>query len=497
MTIGREYLRISDERHGKSRSPEEQHADNEEAAREQGWTLGEPYREANGTSASRYSSAPRAAFDRLSADIAGGRFGAQVLMLWESSRGSRRVGEWVELIEACEDAGVRIHVTTHDRTYNPANARDRKSLLEDAVDSEFESGKSSRRIRRSAASQAAAGKPHGRIPYGYAREYSYERDADGKMRKQITQTVCEPEAAVVRELYERLREGHSLHAIERDYAARGLRTRTGKPLTARLLGDWALRPAYAGLRIHEPANRTGRYRGSLDGAVEATWPTLVSRDTYFAVRALLLNPARRTSRPGRAKHLLSLIAACGVCGGPLTVFYRRHEDHRRLYECRDGSHVRIGADDLDAYAEAVMLAYLARPDVIAELRVGKETGPELARVRGELAAARAELTALRDATGAGKLSVASLVAAEPGLLAAVQRAEHRERELATPPALAGMITPGRDVARRWKAAPMTARREVTRLLCSPQILGTLRVDRSPVPGHTGPVADRVTFTRDV
>jgi hypothetical protein len=50
------------------------------------------------------------------------------------------------------------------------------------------------------------------------------------------------------------------------------------------------------------------------------------------------------------------------------------------------------------------------------------------------------------------------------LLASISGLEVRERELSTPPALS-VIPPGQDVARRWKAAPMSAKRQVARLLC--------------------------------
>lgn len=89
----------------------------------------------------------------------------------KSSRGSRSVGEWVSLLELCERRSVRIHVVTHNRTYDPANGRDRRSLLEDAVDGEYESSKISTRSRRAAAANAAAGRPFGRIPYGYRRVF--------------------------------------------------------------------------------------------------------------------------------------------------------------------------------------------------------------------------------------------------------------------------------------------------------------------------------------
>ncbi|MGH3528719.1 MAG: recombinase family protein, partial [Pseudonocardiaceae bacterium] len=129
----RDYLRVSLDRSGRARSLEEQHADHAQVATEHGWTLGESYRDES-VSASRYSRKTRDDFARLVADLENGQFGAQVLMIWESSRGSRRVGEWVKLLELCEQRSVSIHVVTHHRTYDPANGRDRRSLLEDAVD---------------------------------------------------------------------------------------------------------------------------------------------------------------------------------------------------------------------------------------------------------------------------------------------------------------------------------------------------------------------------
>jgi hypothetical protein len=340
----------------------------------------------------------------------------------ESSRGSRKVSEWCQLIEACEAAGVKIHVTTAEHTYDPANAHDVKTLIDDANDAQYDSGKKSVAVRRAAKATAQRGEPHGRIPYGYVRRY------DPETRRLVAQEPEPGEAAVVRELFHRLRSGHSLRAIERDFGSRALLTRPprpcpedcprehrhiapgtpGKPFTAQLLRDIALRPLYGGLRIHEPGNRTGRYLGSSDGAVEARWPALVDRESFFTVRRLLTDPERKTSRPGRGVHLLSLIASCDACGAQLTATYRYGP---REYQCRGKSCVRVGADALDRYAEQAILGYLARDDVIAGLRMTPDQGGELAQVRADLAAARAELDALRSAGRDGSVSVASVIGA--------------------------------------------------------------------------------------
>lgn len=465
----REYLRVSQDRSGKLQSPAEQHRDNERAATDNGWRLGEPYAERQAVSASRYSSKARAAFDRLTADLAAGAFGARILILWESSRGSREVGEWVTLINACEDHGVLIHVTTHHRTYDPGNARDRRALLEDAVDSEYESAKTSLRIRRTMTQMAAAGKPNGIIPFGYTREYH------PLTRQLVSQDPHPGEAPVIAELYERLRKRESLNSIMRDWAERGITSRTGKRFSAAYLRHLALNPSYAGLRIHRPVDTKGRPSGdrySTDSAVPAAWPPLVEPAVWHEVRALLTDPSRRTSRPGRGKHLLSMIARCGQCGGEMTAGYPRGE---REYICRQRSCTRILAGLLDTYAEDVMLAWLTRDDVVAALRAATGDNPELRQVREDLAKACGELAQWKAGAASGKVTFDSFAAVEPGVRARISGLERRERELGTPPALAWLIQPGQTIPQVWAGAVMAAKRTAARQLCSPAILGTLLV----------------------
>ena len=107
-TTAREYLRVSVDKSGLERSPAEQHADNECVAAEHGWQLGDPYRDVG--SASRYANGNgRPGFGRLVADLEAGRFGAGVLVLWEASRGSRRLSEWARTPVRTRSAGVDGH----------------------------------------------------------------------------------------------------------------------------------------------------------------------------------------------------------------------------------------------------------------------------------------------------------------------------------------------------------------------------------------------------
>jgi site-specific DNA recombinase len=484
-TAAREYLRVSVDRTGRQRSIDEQHADNQRTADEHGWQLGDPYDDIG--SASRYATNGRHGYDTLVADIEAGRFGADVLVLWESSRGSRQVAEWCRLIDACGQHGINIAVTTHGRTYDPTNARDRRSLLEDAVDSEYESGKMSSRIRRDTAYAAVEGRPHGRIPYGYQRRYD---PTNGRL---VDQVPTEPEASYVRELFDRLAKGHSLRAIAADYDQRGIRTRTGRKFTSQHLRSLARSDSYRGKRIHIPGRRNGNRTGA-GNVTPAAWPALVDDTTWLAVQRILGDETRRTnnrrSRPGGAQHLLSMIAVCDVCDGPLSATYRDNKGRR--YQCRDKGHVVIGADALDAYAETDILAFLSKPDVVDRLCAPGDDAA-LADVRNDIAAIRAELDQLSDNVAQGLLSVAFAAQTEPGLRRRLEIAQTRETELATPHQLRGIIEPGADVAARWETAPMSARRLVARMLLVPEVIGQLRVTKSPVSGHRVDADQRVAW----
>jgi DNA invertase Pin-like site-specific DNA recombinase len=496
----REYLRVSADRSGRERSNDEQHDDNARAAEAEGWALGAPYRDEGSASAYAANGNGRVGFDRLVDDVTHDRFGADVLILWEASRGSRRLSVWAQFLELLGDRGVRLHVTSHGRTYDLSNPRDRRSLHEDGTDSEYESGKISLRTRRATASAAAKGEPHGHIPFGYRRRY------DPETRRFVEQVPEADEAEIVRELFRRLAAGHSLRSIARDLDARGVRSRDrthqrtgeflpGKPFSSQSLRNMALNPSYAGKRLYAPGSRTATARRANGTLVEAVWHehALVDEATFLAVERRLTNPARRTSPTARGgKHLLSMSARCDVCSGPLAVTYRRG---RREYGCQHGGHLRIIADDLDTYAEGEILAYLCDDKRARRLRSGDGDSAALAAADDEVARIDRELDDLADRVGSGELTATLAARAEPTIRKRLDAAKRHRDELVTPDDLYALIAPGLDVAQRWEAAPMQVRRQVVRLVLTPELLGELRVTRNPTPGKRAPAAERIVWRR--
>ena len=198
-----------------------------------------------------------------------------------------------DVIELCEERSVKIAVTTHGRVYDPSNARDRRSLIEDATDAEYETAKLSARARRAAAANAAAGKPHGPTPYGYVRRY------DPVTGRLVTQDPEQTEAAVVGELFDRVTKGHSLKAVARDFEQRGIRARSGKVFHAATLRAMLQRPLYAGLRAHVPGRMTRQERQRKATLVDGSWPALVPQPpTWPCSASLAIQRGRPLARVG-------------------------------------------------------------------------------------------------------------------------------------------------------------------------------------------------------
>ncbi|MCX4587476.1 recombinase family protein [Streptomyces sp. NBC_01481] len=478
MITAREYLRVSADHSGRERSPEEQHAENRTAAAARGFELGDPYRDVG--SASRYATKTREGYNLLVQDLEADRFGAGVLILWESSRLSRDSAEWGKLIKLCERRGVKIFITTHGHLYDPSNGRDRRSMQEDATDSEYESWKISTRVQRGLDANVAKGWFHGPCPYGYLRDYDWR----GRPECQYPDPETAPHVV---ELFGRILKGHSLKAISKDWAERGIVSRNGTRFSPTTLRVMALKVSYVGLRSH---NNSGTVKGS--------WPALVDESVFWSVQRILTDPKRKTSRSGAAKHALSMIIRCDVCSGPLAVTSarKRGKEAPAAYRCRDGGHVRINQAETDEQVIGAVIAYLSRPGIFAELAKDDGNDAQLENVRGELAHARAELDALHDAGAKRTLSVAAVARLEPPLATAVTELEEREMELSTPSVLVGLLSPEEDVAEWWEDAEVSTKRAVAALLLAPGLLGEVRVTPSRVPNRATPVADRLVWRRE-
>lgn len=455
---------------GKGSSIDDQNRENLAACEENGWRVSVRYRDK--VSASRFGKKVRADWPRVVEDVAAGRI--DVLVVWEISRGDRTMDTWVPFVTACRENGVLIHVTSAETTYDPRKAAHRKALLDAGSDAEHESEKISNRSKKGIGGAVLAGKPHGRSASGYVREYGPIVDG-----KRTFTDVPDDYAPVAEEIIKRIARNDPIVQIVGDLHQRGVwtpaamaRARAGTNVQGpvceqgcdhgscrAIRGRWlrnsvrqlAKRPTYAGLRGHNGSTHPG------------TWTPIVPEIVWRDAQAVLEDPSRRTTQPGRYRWLLSYLATA-PCGGEMNARPGR-EGRKPMYRCIQDGCVSIGIAELDALITRLVLARLARQDVRADL-VPDAADAEAARV--EVARVRAELEELAEQLELGPdhggISATLAARAEPGIRQRLVDAERRLSATAGNGPLLALLGDGElteEVLRpQWEKLSVAGRRSV-------------------------------------
>ncbi|MGW4525122.1 recombinase family protein [Amycolatopsis sp. NPDC004378] len=493
----RPYLRVSQDQSGRERSPAEQNSDLNRDTETQNFDLHpDPYRDIG--SASIYARKARDDFEQMIADLISGEFGADGLALWESSRGSRKVSEWAHLIELLADRKMKVWVHTHGRVYDMTRARDRRTLQEDAVDSEYESAKTSDRSKRSHNERAEEGGPAGRLSVGQIAEY------DPRTGRLIRRSWDPEVSKLPLELFDRIRAGDALSRIARDWKERGILNGVGKPYTSSQLLSIARNRAYIAQRVHivgQPGKSWWQVPPETVSITPGKWePLLKTKDDepdfklFDDVQALLATDDRRnTYRPARARHRLSSVALCDPCGGPLRTKTLRGEP---VYTCAAKTCVTVPEHDLDKFVTEMMLAYLADPEQYGQLDHGRSTPQELRAARAERDRWQTHYDDMKAQLRALRMSAAAFAETEPSVVASLEEWKVKVQRLERPSRLAGLIEPGPDVADRWPE-DIVVERKIAAALLQRDALGELRIVHTPRRGPVrAPIEDRVRFVTD-
>jgi hypothetical protein len=383
-----------------------------------------------------------------------------VVVLYEPSRGDRKLTGWSQFLDECRARSVKVHITSHRHTYDLSNARDWRTLADEGVSSAYESEQTSMRIRRDMADAAARGIPHGRLAYGYMRRY----DPDTRAVQQLPDPRTGPIAA---EIITRIAGGDSVTAIQRDRVSRGIPSPTG--------GERWARSTICRM-VLEGACYIGKRRHNGGALLDGNWPALVDESVYWRAVAVLSDPARKTLadgrggiRPGAAKWLLSFIASCAKCGAPLSVTRRTRGGkvipHYRCSSSAGGCAV-CPVEFMDhCVTEAVFHWITNAPGVWEGLMAPDDSDASAAR--DELAAERNRLDQFEREAIDGRISPDSFARIARGIEARIAELEQLSVNRPTNPALRDLLAPGNrpDLLRRvWDGMPLTARRSVLRTL---------------------------------
>ncbi|UVF60313.1 serine integrase [Gordonia phage Murp] len=437
------YCRVSSDPNLRERSVQEQEIECRAVASANGWDVGEVLVD-NDRGASRYSRGDRPAYRRLAEILAPG----DVLVTWEASRAQRDLGAYLQLRTLCEQRGVPWSYAgkLHDLT----RGDDRFITGLDALLSEKEVEQTRERVMRSVRANAAAGRPHGKLAYGYMIV------RDPHTGKSLDRVPNPDTAPIFREAAGRVLDGESLYAVCNDFNARGIPAprprRDGTPakwipVTLRKVLE---SPTYAGLRSHN---------GEVVG--EATWEPLISMEQHERLKALFADPNRLTQRGSEPRWLLAGIARCGVCGATVKRIKSRGV---QTYMCRDKFCACRMVSTVDTYVVEAVMRRLEGQDLVGQI---DSDNAEYATAIENVRALQQRLDSFTDAAAEGEVTPAALARIEAKLLPQIERAEGRVRALAHSPAVARIA--GAGARERWELLTVRDRRDLVRALVDVQI----------------------------
>lgn len=380
-----------------------------------------------------------------------------VVIAWHADRLIRNQEDTATLISVCAANGHTIE-TPGGGVYDLSTASGRKRLRDDASDAEYEVDHLVERVTAQKDEAAALGLwLGGRRPFGW-KIWENPVDDDGEA---ILDEDGHPargylllhdiEAPALREAGLNILDGGSSVRAEVIRMNReGITTSTGGEWTQSELRRVFLRPRNAGLYVH---------RGQVAGKTQA--PAIFDEHTWRRLVRLLTAPDRRWgSATTEAKHLLSGIAKCGICGAPLKKSPAGRD--QQVYRCRAAgkggkAHISRDAATLDAFVTAVVIALFRREDAAQLLAVQHEsTLPELELRKTAVEEAMRESNDLRRR---GLLTPEEFAQDRKEHLAEIERLDAAIAEAGDEDELTPML---RDPEAVWKTRTLEQKRRIIR-----------------------------------
>jgi len=317
------YTRISQDKRGLGAGSERQLDECRAMCGARGWTVAAEF---DDPSISASKGKVRPAFEALLASK------PERIVVWDVDRLLRSPKELERLI----DLGFTVYAVTQSNIGLDLESVNGRTMSRIAVAMATQEGDhKAERVRLEAEQRAADGRPKwGRRPFGYNPD----------------QTIREDEATHVRQAYADLLKGASVSAITREWNAEDLTTTGGKPWTPVMVSEFLRSPRNAGILV---------FRGDEIGP--GTWDGIVTEATFRAAQRVFAKPERKTGGGGKRKYLLSGVATCDKCGGPVTGGTKGAgtEPH---YRCAVKDHFRVPVD----YIDGLMFRYL--PMVLQDKR---------------------------------------------------------------------------------------------------------------------------------
>jgi site-specific DNA recombinase len=221
-------------------------------------------------------------------------------------------------------------------------------------------------------------------PFGYTmprrrtpEQLAEQRERGEKRDEWVAPQPVRAEADAIAKAYEDVQSGRSLKDVARQWNNSGILTPKGNQWNGMAVRALLLNCRNAGLRA---------YKGEIVG--KAVWLGIVTEQTYRAVHSMLSDPARLTPGAGFAtgrKHLLSGLAVCSECNGPLTSAPPPKPGRSPRYACKAAGCMKTKRSmaDVDAWVIGHLVDILADADNVEALtrRRDVDTAALVARLR--------------------------------------------------------------------------------------------------------------------
>lgn len=399
---------------------------------------------------SAYKRVHRPAYEQMLSDIQAGLISH--VLIWKIDRVARNLTEFMRFQNLCDQHSVTVRSVNDPYDTSTPIGRAIVQIL--AVFAELESATISMRVR--SAKDLAASK--GTFAGGGHRAFGLTADRTA---------LVEDEAAAIRAAAERILAGEAANTIVKEWQAAGVVTPTGKLWRNGTFSNLMTSPHIAGLRTHQ---------GEVIG--EASWPAIVDRTTWEALRGLY---GSRTRAVPRRSYLLSGLLACGRCGGKLGAHIA---NGKRNYACygqpnSDGcGRLSITADPVEAYVTTAALGALSAPEVRRALAHPKNGDGNETQILGALRAAEGRMRELGEEYGKG-LPMSAFLSATTSL---EREIADLERRLAKAAENSRVVMVGPDPQAEWEKRDLTWRAALVAALFDVPIV--------VVPGR-GSAAERV------
>ncbi len=229
-------------------------------------------------------------FQRMMKDAHKGSF--DFVIAWKSNRMGRNMLQAMVNESKLADLGIKCLYVEEDFDDTAAGRFALRNMMNV---NQFYSENMAEDVLRGMADNASKCMVNNLPPFGY------RKGADGKFE------IVEEQAAVIREIFNRVLSGWSIYDIQADLNNRGIKTGRGTAWKKQSFGHLLQNDKY-----------TGVYRWS-DVVVEGGIPAILDRDTFDRVQMILREKKKpRGKQRCNDNYILSGRIFCGECGSPMT-----------------------------------------------------------------------------------------------------------------------------------------------------------------------------------